>query len=322
MAQKIPKSLLIFYILVIYVLLQFCWWSYLLFDLNTELYNLKNTASPAIERKYEPKKIDRLKKKKIMIVGEGFVFLTLLGWGMIQTRKSFKKETQLAQQQKNFLLSVTHELKSPIASVKLLLQTLIKRDLPKEKQLELISRAENEASRLNQMVENILIATQIENHIFSINANEINLSELLIYIIEQQQTIHPNIIFQQEIQPNMRLNCDELAMKSIVLNLLENALKYSTREPEIKIQLLTDQNYVILKICDQGIGISDEEKNLVFNKFYRSGNEETRKTKGTGLGLFIVKYLVNQHLGKITIYNNHPKGSIFEVKFKRNWNVN
>jgi two-component system phosphate regulon sensor histidine kinase PhoR len=322
MSQKIPKSLLIFYILVIYVLLQFCWWSYLLYDLNTELYNLKN-ASP--ERSYiskTPTDIDRLNKKKIMILGEGVVFLSLLAWGMIQTRKSFKKETQLAMQQKNFLLSVTHELKSPIASVKLLLQTLIKRELTKDKQLELISRAENEATRLDQMVENILIATQIENHIYSIHANQTNISELISHITEQQNTIHPTIKFHQSIQKNVMFNCDEIAMKSIILNLLENAIKYSDENPEIAIQLSSDQHQILINISDKGIGISDEEKEMVFNKFYRSGNEETRKTKGTGLGLFIVKYLVNQHFGKISIYDNQPKGSIFEIKFKNNWNVN
>jgi len=322
MSQKIPRSLLIFYILVIYVLLQFCWWSYLLYDLNTELYNLKKVPVSGSYFSKVPPDIDRLNNKKLMILGEGVVFLSLLTWGMIQTRKSFKKETQLASQQKNFLLSVTHELKSPIASVKLLLQTLIKRELTKDKQLELISRAENEAARLDQMVENILIATQIENHIYVIQPEEINISDLITHIIEQQSTIHPTFKFNQSIQKNIIFNCDELAMKSIVLNLLENAMKYSDGKPEILIQLTSDQNQTSIKIYDHGIGISDEEKNMVFNKFYRSGNEEIRKTKGTGLGLFIVKYLVNQHLGKISIYDNLPKGSIFEIKLKNNWNVN
>jgi K+-sensing histidine kinase KdpD len=290
--------------------------------LNTELYNLRSNSNTLITRDNSPPSIERLQKKKLMILGEGFVFLTLLGWGMLQTRKSFKKETLLAQQQKNFLLSVTHELKSPIASVKLLLQTLVKRELSKEKQVELISRAENEATRLNQMVENILIATQIENHIFSIQAKEVNLSELFVYIVEQQSTIHPSCKFQQEIEPNILFFCDELAMKSIVLNLIENALKYSIESPKINIQLSSDINTIMFKISDQGVGIPDDEKELVFNKFFRSGNDEIRKTKGTGLGLFIVKYLVSEHQGKISIYNNHPKGSIFEVKFKRNWNVN
>ena len=113
-------------------------------------------------------------------------------------------------------------------------------------------------------------------------------------------------------------NCDEIAIKSIILNLLENAIKYSDENPDISIVLSSDQQQILMKISDKGIGISDKEKELVFNKFYRSGSEETRKTKGTGLGLFIVKYLVNQHFGKISIYDNQPKGSIFEIKFKNN----
>jgi signal transduction histidine kinase len=99
---------------------------------------------------------------------------------------------------------------------------------------------------------------------------------------------------------------------------LENAVKYSHSAPEISVKLWTKSNSIFVSVADQGIGIQDEEKLRVFEKFFRSGNEETRQSKGTGLGLFIVKYLVEHHQGSISITSNTPKGSIFELQFITN----
>ena len=121
----------------------------------------------------------KLHAKWIMIAGEGSVFIALLLLGILQIRKTFNKETALAQQQKNFLLSVTHELKSPIASTKLQLQTLQKHDLDREKQKEIIANAISDTDRLNNLVENILLAAKIENSVYSIHKEKYNLSEYL-----------------------------------------------------------------------------------------------------------------------------------------------
>ena len=112
-----------------------------------------------------------------------------------------------------------------------------------------------------------------------------------------------------------------MAFASIILNLLENSVKYSPVDAKIYVGLKKENNNVVLSITDEGIGIPEEEKANIFKKFYRIGNEETRKTKGTGLGLYIVKYLVEQLSGSISVKNNlpagkqgSPAGSIFEVK--------
>src|SRR5690348_16552211 len=129
------RTIYIFIILVIYILLQFVWWSYLLVDLNNEVFEhrienvyLKSTdsLSAQIEQEHLMRK---LHQRRWMVVGEGLVFLSLLAWGSIQTLRFIRKEVQLARMQKNFLLSITHEFKSPLASIKLYLQTISKHTL-------------------------------------------------------------------------------------------------------------------------------------------------------------------------------------------------
>jgi K+-sensing histidine kinase KdpD len=258
----------------------------------------------------------KLHARWIMIAGEGSVFIALLLLGIYQIRKTFKKETALAQQQKNFLLSVTHELKSPIASTKLQLQTLQKHELDREKQKEILSNAISDTDRLNNLVENILLAAKIENNVYFIHKEEYNLSE---YITEGLNQTIKSFNYKQKVEldidPDIFMKIDRTSFPSIILNLFENAVKYSPENSKIKISLKKQNNKIILSVADEGTGVSDAEKSSIFQKFYRVGNEETRKTKGTGLGLYIVNYLVEQHNGTISVKNNSPKGSIFEVIF-------
>jgi signal transduction histidine kinase len=317
--KNTPRSLLVFYVLVSYVVLQFCWWFYLLFDLNNQIYDLRISLSDFINQGVESEMLLRkkLSQKHWMILGEGLVFILLLLLGIIQTRKSFRRETRVIRQQKNFLLSVTHELKSPIASVKLYLQTLEKRDLERAKQIELIQKAIAETNRLDQLVENILVVAQIDNHVLLIQRENRNLSDFFHKIILEFNEKY-GITLKSEIQNDVNFGFDQLAFRSILLNLIENALKYSNSTPDISVKLWTSSNAIFVSIADQGIGIQDDEKLRVFEKFFRSGNEETRQSKGTGLGLYIVKYLVEHHQGSISIRSNTPKGSIFELQFITN----
>ncbi len=327
-SPKKSRPLFWFYILLVYVFLQFSWWTYLMFQLNSENIRLKTELN--LLKGETPEDIiangntlnAKLHKRWLMISSEGAVFVFLLLLGGYQIRKTLKKETALAQQQKNFLLSVTHELKSPLASTKLQLQTLQKHELDRNKQKEILSNAISDTDRLNNLVENILLAAKIENSVFILNKEEYNLSE---YIKEgMQQTINSFQYSQKvvlNIEPNIRMKIDRTTFPSIILNLFENAVKYSDGNSTITIGLkssfakASEDKKIILSVADQGVGISTEDKTSIFEKFYRVGNEDTRKTKGTGLGLYIVNYLVEQHNGVITVKDNTPKGTVFEVVF-------
>jgi signal transduction histidine kinase len=322
--KKNKKPLFWFYILVSYIFLQFCWWGVMIIELNNELVRLKTEINLLKGESTEEIIIkgnelnQKLHKRRLMIAGEGVVFISLLSLGFYQVRNSFKRESQLSLQQKNFLLSVTHELKSPIASAKLQLQTLLKHELNREKQKEILSNAIADTDRLNTLVENILLAAKIDNNIYQLNKEYCNISDFIEHIISNHEnSFHHNRKILVDIQPKLYLSIDKINFPSIIINLLENAIKYSPENSTITIHLKKISNSILFSVADEGAGILDAEKRNIFKKFYRVGNEETRNTKGTGLGLYIVNYLVTQHQGKISVKNNVPKGSIFEVIFRR-----
>jgi len=293
-----------------------------MFQLNNENVLLKNelnllkgeSAEQIITSGNELNK--KLHRRWLMISSEGAVFIGLLLLGIFQIRKTFKKEKELANQQKNFLLSVTHELKSPIASARLQIETVLLRDLDKEKQKEILKNAINDTDRLNSLVENILLASRIENVFFKVHPEKCNLSDYLTENLNQTIRIfnYPQKVVL-DIKPNIYLDIDKTTFPSIIINLLENAVKYSPKNSTITIRLNKENNQVKLALMDEGLGVNEEEKKNIFQKFYRVGNEETRSAKGTGLGLYIVQFIVEKHNGTITIKNNSPKGSIFEVVF-------
>lgn len=317
------KVLLQFYLLVIYVLLQFCWWAYMITNLNKEVHDLKLKIEVYTNKSADEIQVaqqllnEKLHKRWLMIAGEGTVFALILGLGIYRTRSTFKKEFELSKQQKNFMLSITHELKSPIASARLQIETLLKRQLPLDKQEIVLNQALQETERLDLLVEKILLANRIESSAYFIQKDNFNLSALSHKIINNlKSTLLKNHLVNVMVQSDINMLGDHMAFTSILINLLDNAAKYSPNNSRIDLVLSKENETITLAVKDEGVGISLQEEKEVFNKFYRSGNEETRNTKGTGLGLYIVKSLIVLHQGQIKISPNKPKGTIFTVQFK------
>lgn len=306
-----------------YIIAQFLWWEVLLVRQNNQLIYerqklLEVSISDEVSLRNEIVFLHEKKfQKTLMIVGEGTIFLLLLLYGINLIRKANKRENDLLNQKNNFLLSITHELKTPLATTKLQLQTLKKHQLSPEKQQELISTAINENERLNILIDNVLLATRMQQNEYVLTKENANLSDFVTSVIT---TTYARELDAGELKLDVQLNIscpiDKIAFPSIITNLIDNAFKYSTEELFVSFELIQKQDQIIIRVSDRGIGVKEEEKQQIFEQFYRSGNEEIRRTKGTGLGLFIVKYLVNQHAGEINIKDNKPKGSVFEVKFK------
>ncbi len=300
------------------------WWSYLLYLKNNdaflakaELLKITKIAERQINS-IEDFQLDsdfvELQRKynlqEKMILGEAAVLALTLFIGIWFINNGYQKQTKAARQSRNFLLSITHELKSPLASIKLILQTFSKRKLNQDQIQTFSSNAIKETERLEGLVNNLLLAAKMETT-FDIQKEEIDLFMMTDGIIEHLSNKTPNLIINNSIKPNTHIIGDAFGLNAVLSNLLENAIKYSDNAPNLNINHQRTNNFDIVSISDAGLGIPDSEKKLVFDKFYRVGNEDTRKTKGTGLGLYIVKQIIDKHKGQIKVENNIPNGSIF-----------
>lgn len=313
------RPIRVLYLLVAYVFLQFCWWAYLLTEQTDEIFSQKveltiaknDEAANSVE--YLDALSTKSKHRKWMVIGEGCVFLSLLFWGSFITYRSFRKEYELARLQKNFLLSVTHEFKSPLAAIKLYLETMQRRDLKQEQQQHFIGNALQDTERLNLLVENALMANVLEDAEHAFSKQPFDLSASLTEQLERYEHVpgFPDII--SEITPAIRFNGDRNAIITVVANLVENAAKYSPKNQPINVQLLFNGTGILLRVKDTGMGIPDNEKERIFQKFYRVGNEMTRSTKGTGLGLYLSRIIARKHGGDIVVKDNLPTGAVFEV---------
>lgn len=291
------RTALIFYVLSIYVVVQFIWWGIQLVDLNNQIYAESETV----------------RQKFTMIIGEGVVFLLLLVIGIWQINRSIRKDLMLSQRQKNFLLSVTHELKTPLAANKLYIQTVTKRKLAKEQSDELLQKAIDENSRLEQMIDNILNASRLENKALTPVMEEFDVKLLFDQIRQRFIAISDSTPIQLDVEESLQMKADRIMVESIVGNLVENALKYAGRNKEIVMYAFSREGKVVFGVKDQGPGIPKAQKTEVFRKFFRAQNEETRSQKGTGLGLYIVAQLVQIQNGQVQCLDNTPQGADFQI---------
>src|SRR3569833_2400794 len=238
-----------------------------------------------------------------MKMGEGSVYIFVFFVGAYSMHRSINRERKLQEQKKNFLLSVTHELKSPLASIKILLQTIQKRQLTREQTIDFIDKSLLDIERLDDMVENMLLASKIDNRSYTFPKAKFNLSVLVDSIVNRLQLNKCDLneqLINAEIEPKIEITGDKFALTSVVTNLIENAIKYSGPCEVVDVKLYSKDSKIFFEVADHGIGIADNEKPRIFDRFYRVGSEETRNTKGTGVGLYIVIEVLNQHEASIS----------------------
>jgi len=281
------------------------------------LYKLQFAYLQHLKSEGAPLPANALRNKIFMIVGEGGVFLLLLFLGIWWIKKNVWQDLKRAQKEKNFLLAVTHELKTPIAAIRLNSQTLKNRKLTEEQSQDLCADIITESNRLEILVNNILLATQFEQNTALGNWQKIDLSALVEAQIKRFQQLFPDRTVNSSIHSNISLQAEENMLVSLLFNLLENANKYSTVSEPISVLLKGSEHIVLLEVSDFGIGIPNEERKSIFEKFHRVGNEQTRSQKGTGLGLYIVKEICKAHKAEITISDNTPRGSRFQITFSK-----
>ncbi len=286
----------LFWLSFVYITVALVFWGRSLYLLSMQNISLKKEI---LKYQYtdtqDPEYITRLQElnqeidtKKKQYWGEGLTFFAFILLSGIIVYVSLRREKERSDFQKNVLLSITHELKTPLASIKLALQTLQKRELSREAQLTVIEPALEDVNRLDSMTNNILSINSLESKQLEVNMEHSTAHTILRPIIadySKAQKTH-QIVLQGE---DFDLKTDPYLLSILISNIVSNAIKYSPGKDTVVIKTLPTDDAGIIEIIDQGSGIKADEQDKVYKKYYRSGNEYTRTTKGTGLGLYIVR---------------------------------
>ncbi|MBW7891497.1 MAG: two-component sensor histidine kinase [Chitinophagaceae bacterium] len=252
-------------------------------------------------------------RKITQYIGEGTTFMLLILLGAVFVYRAARRQIQLNTQQQNFMMAVTHELKTPIAVTKLNIETLLKRKLEGSQQEKLLHNALNESNRLNDLCDNILLTSQIDAGAYKPNKEIIHLNALLNESVSNFKIRFPHHLIEDNYGEETFVKGDHLLIQLAVNNLIENAIKYSDKSQPIAVSLSKESGRAKISIKDTGRGVTGKEKKKIFEKFYRAGDENIRKTKGTGLGLYLSKKIIEEHGGSISLQDNIPSGCIFAI---------
>lgn len=318
--KRLAIITIVYWFLLSYLIAALAWWFIELWQQNNEMYLFKKELLLQNDPSY-PLMIQRITEERDLnnaqYIGEGMMFLLLTLAGAIFVYRATRRQIRLNNQQQNFMMAVTHELKTPIAITKLNLETLNRHQLDADKQKKIIDSTLQETNRLNDLCNNILLSSQLDAGGFSLNKEHSNLSGIVMEIVDDFQQRFPKRKITRDIKDHLYYQADHLLLQLALNNLMENALKYSPAEKNIHVSLSEDDKNLRISISDEGQGIPDSEKKKIFDKFYRIGDENTRKAKGTGLGLYLTQKIVEDHQGAVFVTDNIPTGSNFVVLFPK-----
>ena len=316
--HKLTFVSITYWFLLIYIIAALCWWFIALNHQNGEMTRLSLSDIPKDLTNYNlkvEKIVEKKKRKTTQYIGEGITFLVviLVSAGFIY--RATRRQIKFADSQQNFMMAVTHELKTPIAITQLNLETIKKRNLSKEQQEKIINDSLKEVARLNNLCNNSLWAAQLDAGSYREKKERINLSQIIKEAGLNYQKNYTNTEINSNIEEDIYIEGDILMIEILINNLIENAIKYSPKNSQIIIHLQKEKKKIVLNVTDFGVAISDDEKNKVFEKFYRSNHAKVKNISGSGLGLFLCKKIMQKHQGDIKVLNNQPNGSVFKATF-------
>ncbi len=267
----------------------------------------------------------KLRGTTLAAIGERFArisFLTLaalslvLAGGIALTYRNVTKEMALARLKSDFVSNVSHELRTPLSLIRLYAETLeMGRLTSPEKYQEYYRIIRKESERLTALINNILDFSRIEAGRKEYDFRETDLSELVHNTLDsyRYQLEQSGFQFEEKIDEVPSMRVDREAMARSLLNLVNNALKYSQDRKYIGVNPYRDNGSVKLEVVDQGIGIPHQEQQKIFEKFYRVGDPLVHNTKGSGLGLSLVRHIVQAHGGEVSVDSAPGQGSKFTI---------
>lgn len=316
--KSLVVATMVYWFLLLYIIAAQVFWFIALQKQNRQMTTYKLIELSSDDPDFHTK-LNKIKKEEqvetAQYIGEGAVFLLFTLVGAVFVYRAVHRQFKLSRQQQNFMMAITHELKTPIAVTKLNLETLKKHKLDEQRQQNLLQMTLLETERLNALASNILISSQLEAGGYNSAKEKVNLSTLAAGCIRDFGLRYAGRDWNMDLEKDITISGDPLLLQIMINNLLENAIKYSPKEKAIGFRLEKHPRFIALHVIDEGAGVPDNEKKKIFDRFYRMGNETVRKTQGTGLGLYLCKKIATYHNAKIFVSDNNPAGSNFTIHF-------
>ena len=251
---------------------------------------------------------------------EGGLLLTLILAGATLIFIYWNKQHRLNKMQRAFVSNVTHELKSPVASIQLALETMALRDMTEEKKREFIAMMLDDTERLLTLIDRILGAARIEKRLGRYQLEKVSMRHFVEEVLAEDRHLYEKDGRVIILEPgrDARVSIDRSAMRVVLANLLENAARYSPKGSTIRIRLNRDLRSCRLDVVDSGQGIHGKDLKNIFKMFWRGSEDQTSPVRGTGLGLYIVRNIVRDHRGKVWASSQGlGRGSTFSVRLPR-----
>jgi signal transduction histidine kinase len=265
-----------------------------------------------------------LNPREIALLVFGIIFFLLIITGLVLNTTFLIREIRRNEQHDAFINAVTHELKTPLASIRLYLETLKQRDIDESKRQQFYDVMLADSDRLLQTVEQVLRAGQSGQRRRKINLRKVDIGELVrecVELTKVRYNLGPDAVLFAEAtngeRPQVKGDQDEL--RAAISNLLDNAVKYSVKDVQVSVEVAAiDAKEVAVRIADRGMGIPSAQLKRIFKRFYRVPGRVMARVKGTGLGLFIVSSVVKRHGGRVFAESEGlGKGSQFTIQLPR-----
>lgn len=248
-----------------------------------------------------------------------FILDIILIIGVVIVYRNIRRQMELARMKNDFVSNVSHELRTPLALIRMFAETLeMDRVKDREKQKEYYRIIGQETERLTHLINNILDFSRMEAGKKKFQPEPVNLNDIVKKNLDFYQFHLQNKGFELEKDitgQDIMINGDDEALSEALINLLDNAVKYSADEKQIRISTAIKNESAVLEVADKGIGITEKEQKRIFEKFYRVSEGLQHNTKGSGLGLALVSFTMKAHKGKIEVESSPGKGSVFRLIF-------
>ncbi|MBD3298530.1 MAG: hypothetical protein GF341_07750 [candidate division Zixibacteria bacterium] len=249
---------------------------------------------------------DEQRARLRMFVGEGAFFLLLIAAGAFTIHRALRRTREFERRQQNFLAAVTHELKAPLASIRLYGETLSTHTLPEEKYRECLDRINQDVDRLQGMIDDTLEAGVFAKRAFHLHREERDLSVCLNRYIEMYEgrAGRAGVEIERDLEPGVIVSIDDAQLRRAIGAVIGNAVKYthlSESGRTVSVALTARDRRAIIRVADEGVGIDPADQRRVFERFYRSGDELTRRVSGSGLGLYLAREIIEAHKGTIAL---------------------